>query len=96
MAVGKTHSAFVCGLLYVYPNARASHFGFNNNVPQAAWANSAWKSFSHVSPRLADEAINLAFKFPRIVPGTTVTFTWAYVLGEADLQEAMGRIDIAQ
>jgi len=92
MAVGRTHSALVCGLGTVHPNARASHFGFNNNVPQAAWTNTAWTSHSNTSPRSADEAINLDFKFPRIDAGATATFSWAYVLGEDDLQEAMGRI----
>jgi hypothetical protein len=99
IASGTNFQDLVCGLGSVHPNARASHFGFNNRDPQLAWTNNAWMGFNETSPKYADEAINLGFKFPLVPSGENVTFSWAYILAENDLEEAMeamGHIAVLQ
>ena len=93
MATGTTHTQLALGLGAVHPQARANHFGFNNNDPEAAWSNSEWKSYSRSSKRRADQGINLVFRFPRIDPGASISFTWVYVLDESDLQKAIMGIE---
>jgi hypothetical protein len=87
----------VLGLGTVHPRARVNHFGFQNNDPDTVSkqgvANTAWHGYSESSPRSADAGINLGFNFPELDSGASVTFSFAYVLDEADLDKAMGSIN---
>ena len=56
-------------------------------------ANTAWHGYSESSPRSADAGINLGFNFPELDVGASVTFSFAYVLDEADLDKAMSSIN---
>ena len=42
----------------------------------------------------SDEAVNLNFRFEKLDPGASVTFTWAYILRTADLVTAMAVLDL--
>mgnify|MGYP006087829613 FL=1 len=86
----------VCGLGTVHAAARVNHFGFQNNDADAVIGNSPntlWHAYSQSSPRSADEGINLAFRFDELEAGASVSFSFAYVLSEADLEAAMASIN---
>jgi hypothetical protein len=98
VAVGQSScNQMVLGLGTVHPRARVNHFGFQNNDPDTVSkqgvANTAWHGYSESSPRSADAGINLGFNFPELDAGASVTFSFAYVLDEADLDKAMGSIN---
>ena len=93
VAYGATYTQMVLGLGTVHPNARVTHYGFQNNDAGTGWTNTAYKSYSESSPRSADEGINIVFKFDTIDPGASTTFSWAYVLNEGDLIRAMKNIN---
>ena len=92
VAYGPSHPQCVLGLGTVHPNAYVTHYGFQNNDAEAGFTNTAWKSYTEASPRSADEGINVVFKFDKLDPGASTTFSWAYVLNEADLIKAMRSI----
>ena len=69
-----------------------NHFGFQNNDADQVIGNSPntlWTSYDQGNPRNADEGINLAYRFDTLAAGASVSFAFAYVLSEADLEAAM-------
>lgn len=94
LVIGKAQSwqQLVLGLGTVHDSAQVSHFGFTNDVVADAWDRTDWHGFSEASPRAADEGLNLVVKVPRIDPGASATFAWAYVMNQDDLILAMRSI----
>ncbi len=92
VATGVTYSALALGLGTVHPNCRVSHYGFKNDDSSTAWTNTAWLSSSSASPRSLDEGINMVLRFPTLDPGASITFSWAYILNQADLLPALNSI----
>jgi hypothetical protein len=93
LARGNKYYQLLCGLGTSHPNARVSHFGFDNSDPVAALSNTVWTSYGGktveatdtASKRYADEGINLVFTFPTLDIGATAEFDFAYVLSPDDL-----------
>ena len=92
VAYGTTYSALALGLGSVNQYCRVSHYGFQNDDSGAGWTNTLWTGYSQASPRNADEAVNMVMRFPTLDAGASVTFTWAYVLNQADLLPALNSI----
>ena len=83
-------SNMVCGLGTVHANARVNHFGFRNDDADAVvGASRIWHGATESSPKNADEGINLAYRFDTLEAGSSVSFAFAYVLSETDLNAAM-------
>lgn len=94
---GNSCNQCLLGLGTVHPKARVSHFGFTNDDALQGWkgtkgSSAEWTSYSSSSPRYADEGTNIVFRFPEIAAGASQTFSFAYVLNEADLTKAMNSL----
>lgn len=100
LARGNKYYQLLCGLGTSHPNARVSHFGFDNSNPVAALASNIWTSYggktieasNTASKRYADEGINLVFQFPTLDVGATLEFDFAYVLSPEELSKCQSRL----
>jgi hypothetical protein len=83
LVIAKTNgcNSIPLGLYAVNPNAVVSTEGFTNTDP--AWILDNQDTYSEAFPNLADEAIALAFRFPTLAPGQSLSFSYAYILNEA-------------
>ncbi len=90
--VSKNYPSLVLGLGTVHANCRVNHFGGQSDNSATAWTDNTWTSYSQLSPKFADEAINLYFRFPSIGPGASVTFTWMYAYTAASISSALDMI----
>ena len=91
-AYGASYPALSLGLGSVNPYCRVSHYGFQNDDSTTGWWDTLWTGYSQYSPRYADEGINMVMRFPTLDAGASVTFSWAYVLNQADLLPALNSI----
>jgi len=88
---GDTALIVAKGLLYGIPlglgtinsHAVVSHEGFYNTDPDAILDSPVANPPN--APEVNDIAINLAYRFPSLAPGESITFSYAYVLNEDDL-----------
>ena len=89
VAKGLRHG-LTLGLGTIDPRARVSTEGFSNRDPDAIYDSPIAPTSS--APRRADQAIALAYRFPSLAPGQSVSFDYAYILNEADLEVALGQL----
>jgi hypothetical protein len=96
VARGLTHG-ITLGLGTIDSRAVVSAEGFSNRDPDQILNSPVMPTAAN--PRVADEAIALAYRFGSLAPGQSVSFDYAYILNEADLESALadlGAVSILQ
>lgn len=84
LVIGKlqpTMGSIPLGLYTVHPNAVVSTEGFTNMDPDAILNSPV--TYPEATPNYDDEAIALAYRFPSLAPGESISFQYAYILNEA-------------
>jgi hypothetical protein len=79
-----------CGLGTIDSRAVVSTEGFSNRDPDAILDSPV--APPKATPRQADEAISVAYRFGTLSPGQSVSIDYAYILNEADLDVALGEL----
>ncbi|MBC8384544.1 MAG: PKD domain-containing protein [Candidatus Cloacimonetes bacterium] len=87
VAEGLTYG-ITLGLGTINENAIVSTEGFSNRDPDAILDSPVAPDPS--SPIVADQAIVLAYRFDSLAPGQSISFDYAYILNEDDLEVALG------
>ena len=82
--------ASICGLGTIDSRAVVSTEGFTNVDPDSILDSPITPS--QAAPVRADQAISLAYRFGTLAPGQSVSIDYAYILNEADLSVALGRL----
>src|SRR5438876_7935725 len=92
VAKGLTYG-ITLGLGTIDSRAKVTTGGFSNRNPDAILnVSSGYYTPSPSSPRVADEAISLAYAFGSLAPGQSTSFDYAYILNEGDLNTALGNL----
>ncbi|MGI9066294.1 MAG: tandem-95 repeat protein [Pyrinomonadaceae bacterium] len=91
LVVGKgLNHGITLGLGTIDPRARVSTEGFSNRDPDAIYDSPVTPA--PASPIVADQAIALAYRLGALDPGQSVSFDYAYILNESDLEIALGAL----
>ena len=101
----KANRALYLGMGSVDKHARVCHYGFNEADPEQCFTDRAWQVYDYATPNVADEAVSLAFHFAfdaegtadaPLGPGGSVEFSYAFILAEPDLVEAVADTTLLQ
>lgn len=90
VAEGLIHG-ITLGLATIDSRAVVSTEGFSNRDPDAI-LDSPTNHCTETSRCVGDQAIVLAYRFGSLAPGQSVSFDYAYILNEGDLDVALGQL----